>query len=241
MTNWILSKPIAHRGLHNDSDAPENSLKAFGYALEQGYPIELDLNLLSDGNLAVFHDKDLVRMTGAAGTIHEQDSETIKKLKLSNTEEYIPLLDEVLELVNGKVPILIEIKNEGEVGELEQTLLNKLSSYSGEYAIQSFNPLSISWFKQNAPHILRGQLSGDFRFEENLEWYKKILLRNLLMNWSSSPHFIAYDINALPSIPVIISRQIFRTPVIAWTIKSDQDKVKALKYADNIIFDHISP
>ena len=238
--NWILHRPIAHRGLHNGSTVPENSLLAFESAIEQNYPIELDVNLLSDGGLAVFHDQDLKRITGVSGKISEQDSSKIKRLKLLGSSQYIPSIDEVFELVNGKVPILIEIKNDGAVGELEKILLNKLSYYSGEYAIQSFNPFSISWFKKNAPQISRGQLSGDFK-SENLEWYKKVLLRNLLMNWASSPDFIAYDIQCLPYLPVTLARNTFRTPILAWTIRTKKDKIKASKYADNIIFESVQP
>ena len=238
--SWISHKPIAHRGLHKGSAVPENSLAAFEAAIELGYPFELDIQLLADGGLVVFHDQDLTRLTGVSGKISEQNSQTIKQLKLLGSDQHVPLLDEVFDLVKGKVPILIEIKNDGMVGELEQTLLNKLSDYSGEYAVQSFKPFSISWFKKNAPQILRGQLSGGFK-SGNLAWHKKIARRNLLMNWVSSPNFIGYDIQCLPYLPVSIARQILNYPVIAWTIKTEKDKVEAEKYADNIIFESIDP
>lgn len=239
--DWVVSRPIAHRGLHNSFSIPENSIKAFEAAIEKNYPIELDIHLLADGELAVFHDKNLKRMTGISGLISEQSSLTIKKFKLLETDQFIPLIDEAFELINGKVPILIEIKNDGAVGELEQNLFNKLSSYSGEYAVQSFNPFVMSWFKKNASHIIRGQLSTDFKYE-NLEFYKKFLLRYLLMNWASSPHFVGYDIRCLPSFfPVTIMRKVFGVPFVAWTIRTEEEKIKALKYADNIIFENIHP
>lgn len=236
---WISSQPIAHRGLHSNPSIPENSLRSFEAAVEHNYAIELDVNLLADGGVAVFHDQDLERMTGVKGKIADQDSSTVQQLKLLGTDQSIPLIEDVFELVNGRVPILVEIKNEGAVGALEQALLSKLSHYSGDYAIQAFNPFSLSWFKKNAPHIPRGQLSGDFK-AETLAWHKKVLLSNLLMNWASSPHFIAYDLRSLPCVPVTIARTL-KVPILAWTIRTEQEKVKALNYADNIIFDFIRP
>ncbi|MDB9494970.1 hypothetical protein PN477_10095, partial [Spirulina subsalsa CS-330] len=140
--------------------------------------------------------------------------------------------------LDGRVPILIEIKNEKEVGILEQSLNKKLAHYSGEYAIQSFNPFTVCWFTKNAPHVIRGQLSGGFK-SGNSAWYKKLLFRNLLMNWVSAPQFIGYDIKALPYAPISIARNIFKVPILAWTIKNEQEKQKALKYADNFIFESI--
>ncbi|MGF1492646.1 MAG: glycerophosphodiester phosphodiesterase [Microcoleaceae cyanobacterium] len=236
--DWISSRPIAHRGLHNGSSIPENSLKAFEAAIAKNYPIELDIHPLADGEIAVFHDKSLKRMTGADGDISEQDSIGVKRFRLLATDQEIPLLDEAFQLVNGQVPILVELKNEGDVGQLEQNLLNKLSAYSGEYAVQSFNPFSMSWFKQNAPHIYRGQLSSDFK-SEDLEWHTKFLLRNLLMNWASSPHFIAYDLRALPYPPVTLIRRFSGIPLVAWTIRNETEKAEASKYADNVIFENL--
>ena len=238
--SWISHKPIAHRGLHKGSAVPENSLAAFEAAIELGYPFELDIQLLADGGIVVFHDQDLTRLTGVSGKISEQNSQTVKQRKLLGSDQYIPLLDDVFELVKGKVPILIEIKSDGKVGALEQNLLSKLSNYSGEYAVMSFNPFSVSWFKRNAPQILRGQLSGGFK-SGNLAWHKKVLRRNLLMNRVSSPNFIGYDIRCLPYLPVSIARQILNYPILVWTIKTEQDKLKAAKYADNIIFEGVEP
>ncbi|MDB9496750.1 glycerophosphodiester phosphodiesterase family protein [Spirulina major CS-329] len=99
--NWIVNTPIAHRGLHNDSSVPENSLKAFERAVNKNYPIELDINLLSDGNLAVFHDQKLERMTGIRGSIFAQDASTVKTMRLFETDQHIPLIEEVFELVEG--------------------------------------------------------------------------------------------------------------------------------------------
>lgn len=236
---WILKRPIAHRGLHEGNLIPENSMKSFENAINNNYPVELDIQLLADNNLAVFHDDVLSRMTGYAGMISQKTYSEIKPLKLLQTDQHIPTLDEVLDLVNQRVPILIEIKNkQKDVGKLESILYEKIKNYNGEYAIQSFNPFSLGWFKQNASHITRGQLSGDFKNEE-LAWHKKFLLSKLLLNSVSSPAFIAYDIRCLPNLVTNLAKMM-GLPIIAWTV-SEENYEKAIKVADNYIFDKIRP
>jgi len=236
---WIYSRAIAHRGLHNGI-IPENSLAAFSKAIEADCPIELDLQLLSDGNLAVFHDRDLQRMTGVVGKIAEQTASSIKNLRLLDTRETIPLLEDVLELVGGKIPILIEIKNEHKVGKLEENLWKKLQNYSGSYAIQSFNPYSLGWFREKDPKIIRGQLATGFHQMKEGPWDKKFILSHLLLNWVSQPHFIAYDLRSLPNLPTAIAKKVFTVPIVAWTVRTEAEKQHALRYADNIIFEQVS-
>ncbi|HIK19247.1 MAG TPA: glycerophosphodiester phosphodiesterase [Leptolyngbyaceae cyanobacterium M33_DOE_097] len=235
-SQWLIDRPIAHRGLHQNCSIPENSIAAFEAAIAQNYPIELDVQLIADGELAVFHDVALHRLTGAQGSIFEQTLASLKSLRLLGTDETIPSLGQVLHFVDGRVPLLIELKNEGAAGKPEAALLSQVSGYQGLFAIQSFNPCSLQWFQHNAPHILRGQLAGNFKGVP-LAWYKKQLLSNLLLNWASRPHFIAYDVRALPNLPTLLSHRIFNLPLLAWTIRSDRDRQWALKYADNFIFD----
>jgi len=129
-------KFVAHRGFHNSSDIPENSTLAFELAIKNNFPIELDVHLTSDKELVVFHDENLRRMTGLDKEIEDCTTQELNKLFLNNTIYTIPTLDEVLKLVNCKVPLLIEIKNLRKVGELESLLINKLSNYKGEYIIE---------------------------------------------------------------------------------------------------------
>ncbi len=234
--DWIKTSPIAHRGLHRGREIPENSLAAFETAIAANHPIELDIQILADGHIAVFHDKDLQRLTGQPGSIFDQTLDTLPKFRLFGTAQTIPSLAQVLSLVNGQVPLLIELKNEGKVGALESALYQLLKDYSGEMAIQAFNPFSLQWFKQNAPDIPRGQLSGDFK-GESLPLHNKLLLGKLLMNWASDPHFIAYDLRALPNLPTTFNRRLFNTPLVAWTVRSEAEREQANQVADNYIFD----
>lgn len=237
---WLLSQPIAHRGLHQEGIIPENSLASFMAAIQHNYAIELDINITADDQLVVFHDSNLKRMTGKEGKISEQKVTNLKDLLLLNTEQRIPLLEEVLELVNGRVPLLIEIKNEGSVGKLETILCQKLQNYQGEFAIQSFNPYSLAWFKQRAPQMIRGLLSTNFA-DQPLPWYQRFLLKNLLLSGVSKPHFIAYDHRFLPNLPTQIAKSIFSLPLIAWTIRTEAELTQISPYVDNIIFEYILP
>ena len=143
--SWLVETPIAHRGYWG-KNAPENSLSAFSKAIEKGYAIELDVQLLADNTVVVFHDESLARMTGNDGYLKYLNKEDLKALTLKGSKEKIPTLKEVLALVDGKVPLLIEIKNKHKVGNLEQAVLEELKSYNGEFAVQSFNPYSLSYW-----------------------------------------------------------------------------------------------
>ena len=144
--NWMYNRPIAHRGYFNEK-APENSLAAFQNAIDHGYAIEMDVQLLKDGTIIVFHDKHLKRMTGFDKDLKEVTYEEIKHLKLLDTDEGIPTFRSFLEFIDGRVPIVIEFKNESTSNLLEEKGYDILRSYRGDYVIQSFNPLSIYWFK----------------------------------------------------------------------------------------------
>lgn len=234
---WLVETPVAHRGLH-DKNIPENSLGAFSKAIEKGYAIELDVQLLADNTVVVFHDDSLARMTGNDGYLKYLNKEDLKSLKLKGTKECIPTLQDVLTLVDGKVPLLIEIKNKHKVGKLEQTVIDLLKNYQGEFAVQSFNPFSLGYVKKHAPQILRGQLSGNFKKEDG-SWIRRQLLKRMRFNKKvSQPNFISYEASALPNRFVKRYKDI---PLLAWTVKSKEEYLRVVKYCDNIIFENFDP
>ena len=239
--SWLVETPIAHRGLH-DKVSPENSLSAFSKAIEKGYAIELDVQLLSDDTVVVFHDESLSRMTGNDGYIKFLNKEDLKVLKLAGSKEHIPTFEEVLKLVDGKTPLLIEIKNSStKIGKLEQSVIDMLKNYKGEYAVQSFNPLSLGYFKNHAPNILRGQLSGSYKGEDfaGVSRLRKFFLKRMMLNKSvSEPNFINYEAKALPSRFV---RKYKHLPLLAWIVRSKEEYLKVIKYCDNIIFENFIP
>ena len=237
---WLLERPIAHRGLHSgDGACPENSLAAFGRAVEKGYAIELDLQRTADGRLAVFHDDDAGRMTGVPGAIRSLDSAVLRTLRLLGSGQTVPMLEDVLGLVGGAVPLLIEIKNRERCGRMEDALNAALSKYRGPAAVQSFNPFSVRWFRVHAPHIQRGLISGDFRREPIPAWYRFVLKRLLLSN-ISCPHFINYDIQSLPN-RWTESRRRRGIPIIGWTARSVDEYRRALRWCDNVVFEGFDP
>lgn len=236
-TAWLKRLPIAHRGLHN-SRAPENSLAAFQKAVAAGYGIEIDVQLSADGHVVVFHDYNLKRMTGLDREVKELDWPQLQELKMAGTDQGIPLFEDVLALVGGKTPLLIEVKNEGQVGRLEQAVIENLRGYAGEYAIQSFNPFVLRYFREHAPGIVRGQLSGPFKGED-LAFIKIFLLKYLLLNFLSRPAFVSYAAGALPEW---FAGRLRRKGLylLAWTVKDVNEYSKAKTIFDNVIFEGFS-
>jgi len=238
---WLLNRPIAHRGLHtNNSVIPENSLKAFEAAMHKGYIIELDIHLLADKNIAVFHDDSLQRICGTDAEIKSLTANDLAKIKLLGSEEKIPLLDEVFELVKGEVPILIEIKNQDENNSLIQDILiSKLKKYKGKVAVQSFNPFLLRKFYKEMPDIPRGQLSHSF-LDVEMNPLKKYLLKNLLLNFVSKPHFIAYNFLDMPN-KVVEKERAKGVKVLCWTARTEEEYERIKPMCDNIIFEGFVP
>ncbi len=236
---YVKYKFTAHRGLHNDNDIPENSLPAFEIAIKKGYPIELDVHLTSDKELVVFHDENLKRMTGVNKIIENCQLSELKKMNLNGTKQSIPTLDEVLELVNCKVPLLIEIKNEYKVGILEDKLISKLSNYKGEYIIESFNPLSLLWIRKRYKNIILGQLvTKDYPNIKSV--FVRWLLKNMFFNFLVKPDFIAYDYK-------YINNKLYKKfknrniDLFLWTIRNNNDYKSIQNLCDGIIFENFIP
>ena len=238
--SWIKETPIAHRGLHT-KDIPENSLSAFENALKNNYAIELDVQFTKDKEVVVFHDENLKRMTNDTRNIEDVNYDELKNLRLGNTNEIIPTLEEVLELVDSKVVILIEIKDCKDYIELSEKTYEILKGYEGNYAIQSFNPFILEWYKNNASEVVRGQLSGTFtEGSESLNSFEKFALKNMLLNFKSKPNYIGYDLEGIPKSKLESLRK-KGVPIIVWTVKNKEDMEKAYKYSDNITFENFLP
>lgn len=234
---WLVETPIAHRGYHT-KNIPENSLSAFSKAIEKGYAIEFDVKMLADGTLVVFHDESLARMTGNDGYVKYLHKEDLKALTLKGSKEHIPTLQEVLDFVDGRVPLLIEVKHYFKPGKFEHNLIEMLKKYKGEFAVQSYNPYVLGYLKEHAPNILRGQLFGYYKGEP-LSWIKKAFLRSMRFNKKvSEPHFINYDASSLPNRYV---RRYKHLPLIANVVRSKEEYMKVVKYCDNIVFEKFDP
>ncbi len=237
---FITKNFIAHKGLF-DHQTPENSLSAFQKAVDNNYIIECDVRLISDGTVVVFHDEQLSRMTNRDGYVKNLTKESLVDYKLLDSEECIPTLEQVLELVDGKVGILIDLKDtQIRVGQLEKAVCKLIRHYKGDVAVQSFNPLSLEWFAKHSPNVLRGQISSFFKGDEykGISFIRKYLLKRLKFNKRSKPNFISYDINDLPNRFV---KKYSDLPLIGWTVTSQEQYRKSFNDVDNIIFEGFEP
>ena len=236
--SWIASCPIAHRGLHTEN-IPENSLASFKNAIKNKCPIELDVTHIADGTPVVFHDERLARMTGRDGFITNISLDELSKITLIGSKEKIPTLAQALETINGKVPILIEIKNFGSVGTIEKAVWKCLQGYNGDYAVISFNPFTLEWFKTNAPKVKRGQLASFFK-DTDIRGLKRFALKRMMLNKKiSEPNFIVYKADDMPN--KYVKKYFGKIPVLAFTIKNEQEERRVEPYCDNIIFDNYTP
>ena len=245
LPSWLLQHPIAHRGLHDGSanaDATtkaviENSMAAFRAAEAAGYPVELDVRLSQDGDAVVFHDMTLDRLTSESARVDAVDASAMSSFKLKNTSETIPLLRDVVAEIS--TPLLIEIKNDGEVGALESATWKILKDCGRGFAIQSFNPDTLGWFRDHAESVCRGLLSGDFAGLPLPEPIRK-RLSSMEAAAEVAPDFIGYDVRCLPRKAVAKERESGR-PILGWTVKSAGDWEKARAHCDNMIFEGFRP
>ena len=238
-TSFMGNIFYAHRGLFdNESDAPENSLAAFGKAVDAGYGMEMDVQLTKDDKLVVFHDATLKRMCGVDGNVWDYTLEELQGLRLKNSEEKIPAFSEVLKLVDGKVPLIIEYKMDRPLTKVCELGNELLREYKGVYCIESFHPFALMWYRKHRPDVMRGQLSGNLAKETKSPKQKKIytLVTFLLTNVLTRPDFIAYDHRYVNNISRRVCRMLGALSV-TYTIKSEQRYEEVKNKFDLFIFD----
>ena len=236
----FMKTKFAHRGYHCAAarKIPENSLAAFRAALDCHYGIELDVHLTKDGQVAVFHDDTLERVCGVPGSVESHTYSELKQLFLQHTAERIPLLADVLSCVDGRVPLLIELKLPGRSMKLCEKTCELLQGYKGPCLIQSFNTLGLRWFRLHAPHILRGQLSSNLTADDDTAPYiLRFLVKHMLSNFLGRPDFISYKLKDLPEPGVWLCRVLFRTPVAVWTLNSENAMRRGISGYEMQIFE----
>lgn len=232
----------AHRGLH-DSQRPENSMSAFRAALEAGYGIELDVHLLKDGGLAVMHDSCLKRMTGADVQIEDLTLAELENYRLRGTEESIPIFGQVLELFDGKAPLIVELKTAGHnAAALTEAVCRMLDEYHGAYCLESFDPRCLICLKKNRPEWIRGQLTENyFRSNSSLPWILKVILTNQLENFLTMPDFVAYRFSDRKNFGNDLVRKLWGVQGVAWTLQSPQEHEAACAEGFIPIFENYTP
>ena len=232
----------AHRGLHdNSSDAPENSLRAFQKAVDAGFGIEMDVQLSKDGVPVVFHDYTLKRICGEEGKVEQYTFDELQQFPLCGTDQRIPKFEDVLKLVDGRVPLIVELKIEATDTSVCPAADKLLSEYKGMYCIESFNPLGVLWYRRNRRQIVRGQLADAFHREGEYSGFLYFFLENLLFNWLGKPDFVAYNHKHPGMLSRSLCRRLYHNTAAAWTIKSKQQLEEARKHFDIFIFDSFLP
>ncbi len=230
---------FAHRGFHNIGlKRPENSLGAFKTAIELGYGIEIDIQLTKDQKVVVFHDFDLKRVCGVDQMVCELTYEELQKLYLFDSNEKIPLFSDLLELVDGKVPLLIELKCKNGKDRIAPEADKILAGYKGTYYIQSFHPLALRWYKKNRPNVIRGQLAECYEGQKELgKSVAFFLQQHLIFNVLCRPDFISYNWKHGKEWSLNICKYIYKSPLAAWTIRSKEEYEKARHKFDVKIFE----
>jgi len=243
---YWLKRPIAHRGLHDAAKGiVENSAAAVSAAMGAGYAVEVDLQCAANHMPIVFHDATLDRLTEATGPVAARSVEELSRIALRNSKDSILSLPALLQLVNGYVPLVLEVKSTwSRDGKFEANIARLFAAYKGPAAVMSFDPYSLKAFRAAAPLLPRGLVAE--RFDDEGHWShltlsQRIAMRNLLTAAIAGPNFIAYDIAALPALAPLIARFAFGLPLLTWTVRTPEQRERALRYADAMIFEGIRP
>lgn len=235
-------KLFAHRGLHNvEKGIPENSVTAFREAVKEGFGIEFDVHVTKDRIPVVFHDFSLKRMCGCDKAIEDCTFEELQQLRLLDTKEHIPSLQEVLSVIDARVPLIIEIKSE--ITDVSECSLidEMLRKYKGAYCIESFNPCVLWWYRIHNNRIVRGQLATNYRIEGVSRGPQYVFLTHLLLNFITKPDFIAYNHRFGNEPSRRICRSLYRNTMAAWTVKSREEWKRLSAQYDVFIFEGFVP
>lgn len=232
--NMNFGKYIAHRGLHS-KERPENSLKAFESAAEKNISVELDVRLTKDCRMVVFHDDTLLRMCGVDEKVCDFTYDQLSAFRLGDSDEKIPLLSEVLKLIDGRVPMLIEIKSGAPFGELESRLNHLLKSYKGEYAVQSFDPFSLLWFRIKSPKTPRCQLISGYKKKFDVQYLgRKICTFPIVWRLISKPDFLSADLRSI-SLETAFQAVDAGADLITWTGRGRELIETASQFSKTVI------
>lgn len=232
----------AHRGLYSaDQSVPENSLAAFRRAVDAGYGIELDVTITADNEIVVFHDDTLARACGVDRDIRDCTWAELSSCRLFGTDQRIPLLGEVLALVNGHTPLIVELKHTKRYRALCEHTAALLDEYPGLCCIESFDPRIVRWFATRRPGMVRGQLAAGFRSYTSTPWYQSLPMSAILTNALTRPHFVAYrHQDAHRKLGLRLFR-LLGGKLVAWTVQSHKDEQRCRRLFGTVIFEFYKP
>ena len=241
--DWLTAKPIAHRGLHDASSAIENTATAFAAAIAGGYGIECDLQVSADGEAMVHHDEALGRLTEGSGKLAELNAAEIKKARFKQSSDRILTLAELCELVGSRATLVLELKSHFDGDRrLVERVAQVLANYTGPVAAMSFDPAMVELLRHIGPALTRG-IVAQHHYDDwpELPPSQRHSLGNLLHAPRTRPQFIAYAIRDLPALAPLALRFTFRLPLLTWTVRTEADRRRALRWADQMIFEGWRP
>lgn len=227
---WLKDRDYAHRGWHG-GDVPENSLSAFSAAISLGMGIECDVQQTGDGGAVVFHDWELDRLTAESGPVRRRTAAELTQIGLGSGNDRIPALRDLLGMVRGRVPLLVELKTRRErrVAALCLAVRRDLEGYAGPAAVMGFDPRVCAWFRRHAPRVVRGLVVS----EEGARTATGPARRHLAL-WQARPDFLAYDVRDLPSRFAAAQRR-RGLPLLTWTVRNSALRKRAAEHADGPI------
>jgi glycerophosphoryl diester phosphodiesterase len=244
--DWLTARPIAHRGLHDAAAGViENTPSAFRAAIAAGYGMELDLQISADGEAFVHHDDAFGRLTEGSARLADMSSAEIKAVRFKSTTDRMITLGELCDLVAGRATMAIELKSrfDGDL-RLPARAAQVLKGYAGPVALMSFDPDLIEAVRLNAPRLTRGMIAERHYAENDWDSLSPVAKRRLaffLHAPRTRPQFVAYWVKDLPSAPALVARNLFGLPLLTWTVRSDDDRRRAARWADQIIFEGLRP
>jgi glycerophosphoryl diester phosphodiesterase len=244
--DWLTDRPIAHRGLHDSSRGIiENSISAFHAAVAGNYAIECDVQVTRDGEAMVHHDAVLGRLTPGRGRLAQMSADELKQVPFLATGDRMLTLRELCDLVDGRVPLVIEIKSEFDGDQrLASRVATVLREYHGPAAAMSFDPEVVTMLGSFASWLPRGIVAErHYRHREwaDLTWFQRQGMAHLLHFPTSRPSFVAYSVKDLPTMATRIARKLFGRPLLAWTVRTEEDRARAERYAAQMIFEGFRP
>ncbi len=241
--DWLTARPFAHRGLHDAAAGLiENTAGAVRAALAADYGVEVDLQISADGEAMVHHDPALGRVTEGSERLDQLSAAALKRVAFRGSGERMITLGELCDLIAGRVPLLLEMKSrfDGDA-RLPQRTASVLAGYRGPAAPMSFDPAQLAWLRQKAPHLPRGIVAAKYR--PHPYWDQMSPLSRYGMGYlipavlTGRPHFVAYSFNDLPAIAPALARHALRLPVLTWVVRNETERARALRFADQIIFE----
>ena len=246
--SWLTARPIAHRGFHDArAGRIENSPSAVKAAIERGFPVEVDVQELADGDALVFHDETLDRLTFETGTVIGKRFDELSNVPMRGTDDKLWRLDDLLELVNGQVGICIEIKSlfrKDSQRDFVTRIARRLQHYPGPAVVKTFDPDMLGVLRETAPDLPRGivaEAARDLKHWGHATRIERFVIRHILHAPRTRPHFISYNVHDLPAFGPSILKRWFGLPIIAWTVRTKEDRQRAALFADQMVFEGFDP